>query len=66
MYNVWRKFAANFARVPYIAFEEVDMTPYYIDGSWEYWTPLTRYYKRSLSFDYYYGDFKRKEEERFF
>ncbi len=41
------------------------MTASYFDGTWSYWTPLTRFYYQTLEFDYYYGEYRRREQEAY-
>jgi hypothetical protein len=43
----------------------VDLTGGYFEGGWWYWTPLIRYYKLDLGFDYYYEDLKIKTMENY-
>jgi hypothetical protein len=62
MYKSWKKYAKEFSNVDGLTLCHVDLTTNYFDGSWQYWTPLTRYYTKDhySNFQYYYGDTNTK------
>lgn len=59
----WNKVARNFNNITNLVFGHVDLTGAFFEGGWWYWSPLIRYYKLDLGFDYYYDDLKIKTME---
>lgn len=68
LYNKWKKYAADLDNVKNLKLGHIDLTPYYFEGLWAYWTPLTRFYDHRVNsnFEYYYEDQSIKALVKYF